>query len=204
MSQQYLEFFCDQCGFSASETVEWGYFSYAVSPEPVPVKRELVWCHGCGRPTPGESLASRVGVLKREDMLQKARGALQKELDSLAASKNFLDRIFWWKERESQLVVELRNQITEIAKDLERETILVMHQLNRKTPARCLICGSVHIVPFPPGEKVSLFDENSKGNGSMAFIHPNCGGTVSGRDSGLRASVRMSHRMYDIDGQFLG
>lgn len=153
MSWPVTVFTCTRCDFRQGDSHTWGSREYLLADGVrVSVPRRLGWCHSCGSIAAVEDLS---GDAQREECEETER-----ELADLR----------FWKLRE-------RKWLQQNLADLQ-DTLQLLKQ--RKSPARCLHCGSADI-------------------GSIS-IHPGCGGVLQAKLSDVRLALRRTVVLYTPEG----
>jgi len=153
MSWPVTIFTCTRCDFRQGDTHTWGIREYVLADGVrVSVPRRLGWCHSCQSIAAVEDLS---GDEQRE------------ELEEIQVA---LVVLRFWKFRERKW---LRRQLADAL-----DTLDLLKE--RKSPARCLHCGSADI-------------------GSIT-THPGCGGVIQAGLSDLRIALRQIVTRYTRGG----
>lgn len=170
MSIEVLQINCDTCDFGSSNLSTWGVWEYLLA-NGVRIRAEIFlgWCHDCKNIAPVECLdvsAAQTEVKKQQEYLAtlKSDSALQEEVED-------------WQFYANKLA------------DAEDYLSLIT---NRKSPPKCLCCGSENIVA-PVISSTSGVESNGVPV-PTEFIHPGCGGRITMSYDGFR--VAMKSRAY--------
>lgn len=173
--------FCDSCDFRAGTAVSWGRFIYRLQGgEEVSLNRTLGWCYSCASIEPIE-------VLSDKDKLEAGAHRLTTELDSFG-KVTFFERIRGGLRKREDAIKRLTERLSE-----ENKRLRFLAQ--RKSPPKCLACGSEEVEEMPHanpeegGEPINLH-----------FIHPHCGGTLWIEKTGIRYMFRFTPKYYDSNG----
>lgn len=171
MSFEVLEFQCDNCDFHSSDLDTWGIWEYLL-PNGVRIQAEirLGWCHDCKNIAPVEYLdvsAAQAEVKKRQEYLAtlKADSSLQEDVED-------------WQFYANRLA------------DAEDYLSVIT---NRKSPPKCLSCGSDHAVA--PVVSSTSGVESDGVPVPTGFTHPGCGGQITMSYDGFRIALQpQAHR----------
>lgn len=205
MSTPALLFSCTRCEFTGSNTSLRGDWSYESDGRLFPIDRELGWCDDCGGfspveniPTPEKIEAQKMRRLKEEQELK----------EQIRAYRQLLP----WHKRYSLTAVRLpddlssRKSVVDSGAREIKESIARLRFLDgRKSPARCLACGSTQIAPTQL-PAVPFIDKRWDPHLPepepipTGFQHPGCGGDITARYSTVWLSVRMYHNVFDTEG----
>lgn len=196
MSMPVTTFYCTSCDFRQGDVETWGSRVY-VTPDnrTVQVPRRLGWCEDCG------GLAS-VETFSEAEIRKEIRD-IEEELQAMPSEPSrqpwevfkYLPFSGWetkvqrWHYKQDQLVGKL-----------DETTTLLAIIKQRKSPPRCLECGSSR-VRAPLVQDKSFWD--SPKPVATGFIHPGCGGELWADEDGMRISLRPSTRYYSGDGEFI-
>jgi hypothetical protein len=102
----------------------------------IDVHTEPVWCRQCGKITHGEEIESQEEIDRTLAHLQERRAAMLSEAES----------------ERYPAVQDLGGRFS--AAYIESMTRRSEWRKARKSPPRCVLCGSIEIVRLPPGEHV--------------------------------------------------
>jgi hypothetical protein len=190
-------FYCTKCDFEQGDAGTLGSKEYLL-PNGVrlPVDWQLGWCNDCG----GLSAVEELSEEERRKSVEKAEQELAKHPPRPVRHwwqlHWFLLNVVW----QQRLGEGERNHLDLVAKlDVARDALSFLGQ--RKSPARCLACGSIHVVaPLVRNHEPWEDPERPKATG---FTHPGCGGELWMREDGLRIGLRPSVRRYTPEGDFL-
>jgi hypothetical protein len=161
----------------------------------VQVPRRLGWCEDCG------GLAS-VEIFTESDIRKEIRD-IEEELQAMPSEPSrqpweihkYLPFNGWetkvqrWHYKQDQLIGKL-----------DEKTTLLGIIKQRKSPPRCLECGSTRVMAPLVADKTFWDSEKPAVTG---FIHPGCGGELSADEDGMRISLRPSTRYYSSEGEFI-
>jgi len=195
MSVATTQITCSNCSFSASDSVNWGHFSYELDDGTlIPLQRSLGWCNHCSDVVAIESLSPI--PMQQTDILGRPRKSVFELKLELQTTKNRLRNIFGFgKDRIARLTSDLEFTVKE-----ERENDLYNNLVeSRAGSPRCLRCSLRDIHPLKIPDLTERHPPLSTG-----FIHPECGGQIMACKSGFRVSMRFDRvRIYDCEGCFL-
>lgn len=170
---------CEACGASFSTNVLVGNFVYELRDgTQIPLDRTYGWCDACERMVAIEDLSGR-----------SALDDLRKYKDWKLQAEDKLRRSIFFQGKEKQRLSEINNLIAET----ERQLAFLQ---NRKSPAKCLTCGSesnkiLPRVPFPDKTGVPV---------AAGWSHPSCGGRMFATLQNYRFSMSNAPRVYDEHG----
>lgn len=188
MSMPFSIITCDQCDTSWGTNRVWGIFRYQLPEgQQAWVERKLAWCHSCSAFCPVEVIPPKNKLLADLKEAKEGLDAAQAEL----VKDN-------WIRRTLKRPSRLRREMIELGMKKYREAQASLDCLAiRKSPPRCLECGSTHITDIIWKKE---FPANINGE---EFFHPSCGGKLSEHDSGYMVSARSIPRLYDVEGNVL-
>lgn len=184
---------CNRCGYSQSGGYV-GAREYALpGDKSLPILSLLGWCHDCGQ----------LESIENTDPIQwlKEISTIQEQIASVNGQKK------WWGIRWlyvryifGDMIKDrvINETFSHWAKKLEQALLGFKVLSDRKSPARCLTCGSTRVVP---AEYVT--DPNALTEPKI--IHPDCGGAISSIYEGDICISRGSRRVrrYSIDGDYI-
>lgn len=203
MSMPFVALFCTECDFQSTTRVMWGARSYLTGRTRVPIRRTLGWCFDCQTFCPIEMLADkkRIRSLKVE-ISEKEAVVLNAKLDVMN-NRSWLKRLLNMKIVLPDKIEQVAREVNSLQRELTEEVSRVELLATRKSPPRCLECGSTEteLVNADFNHFPSL-DEPQE-SFSIGFHHPQCGGEILGEPSGMRVSVRLQHRGYNREGVFI-
>lgn len=202
MSMPYEDYYCSQCNFKSASFVLWGRFTYKSSLGEVPVNRCLGWCYSCKGLVPMEEFPSRAHIEELITNISKTT----KQISNWKLQKNISNNIFrklinYFTKMPDEIHRICNNRlylIEELKDELDRKNILAI----RHSGPRCLICGSYNCKAVT-GPKSSDKLHRRENELLLGMKHPDCGGDLLFKHSGIRAGVRLYYRFYDIDGGLL-
>ena len=203
MSMSVDYFSCDRCDFNASITSCWGKFSYQDQSELLPVNRAAGWCYSCSSIVPVEILPEQVTVATlKADVSEKERQLSEAKARSIA-KQTFLQKIFRIRQGVPEYIRDLESNYSGAVDCLDEEKQRLRFLERRRSPPRCLKCGSIECHPLPPQTDGMEANGCIKHVFPIGFQHPGCGGNLLAKTSDFRVSMILSHRIYDIEGIFL-
>jgi hypothetical protein len=194
MSLPVTSYTCTKCDFTQGDARTWGVKEYVLENGlRIPLNWSLGWCHDCNGLAAVEALSETVC---REEMAE-----AQSDLDGFGPPPvrrwwqlhRFLLRGWWRKKVENWMYC---------ACDVEdaRDALRLVQE--RKSPPRCLACGSRRVDAPLVTDRSEWKDE--AGRRRTGFIHPGCGGEIMQFMNGdFRLGLRPSIRRYTAEGEFI-
>ena len=203
MSMPFLVFSCSRCDFTGASTVVWGEFLYAASPEPVALERDLGWCSACAGLAPVEVLPTP----DRIDRLRSEIGRHQRRVEAATAraraQQPWLDRLLRREPPLPRHVTEAQRRRKCLLSQLAEEEARLALLKDRRSPARCLKCGSTACELLPPSVHPIGNPEDPGFPVRIEMRHPGCGGELEVAHSGVRIVLELSQRTYDVEGRLV-
>jgi hypothetical protein len=199
MSLPVTKFYCKKCDFEGGDVGTWGMHEYVLpNSVRIPINRLLGWCDDCDQIASVE-LFSRT---ESEKEVQQAEDAVEEHMQLLPRRRwwqlhQFV--FYWiWKHR----VTEWESKQFDLLCKLDDAKDVVVHLQQRKTPPRCLECGSrkVHAPVVTNSETDEYLEEKPCATG---FVHPGCGGEIWMRMDGMRIALKPSVKYYTPEGDLI-
>ena len=190
MSWPVTTYYCTKCDFRQGDAGTWGTREY-VLPDGIriPVNSALGWCAQCNAITAVESL----DIGRREAELREAERELEKQGGQPVRRwwqiHRFLVPMFWRRDLANWYF--FAGMVEDARAALQLITM-------RKSPPKCLACGSDEITT-PLISDTSEWTDVSQPT-RTGFIHPDCGGELSMVMDGLRIGLKPSVRRYTPEG----
>jgi hypothetical protein len=197
MSLPSITYKCNRCDYSQCGAVAWGTEEYVLQNGlRLRAPSQLGWCHDCKDLAPIESIS----IEDRLADIQRIENDLAECVPPPILPWWRLDRFIF---REGARIIEeyrAQRQHSLTAALADAHDLLDLQQ-RRKTPARCMECGTTNVTaPFITNE--SPWEDRSQPR-PTGFIHPDCGGEIVMVDDGLRIGLGQSVRRYTPDGDFI-
>ena len=190
MSWPVTTFYCTKCDFKQGDLVAWGAREYVLSHGiRIQVCSRLGWCEDCR------------GLAAVEDLSQESRRADLEEATRELIALQFRPVRRWWELQWFILAglwrrkVETWNCCAGKVDDAKDALNLIA---SRKTPPRCLACGS-NRVTAPLVTDTSEW-RNTNQPKRTGFLHPGCGGEMWMIEDGFRIALKPSIRRYTPEG----
>ena len=187
---------CLGCGLKAMEPGFGLRFAYQVDGLSVPIKHSAGWCHECEGVAPIEVFDSPEELLTLEGKLEALRKERDAELTRIEQSRR------WWQRRgqRTSALIDLDWQIER----MEKQAMVIQQRLSfldgRRSPPRCLQCGSTDAFPFAVIPDFTVYYGKTQGPVALGVKHPGCGGELAVMDDGTRFSYIPTLRLYDSEG----
>ena len=187
---------CRGCGFKSWEPGFAFRFAYKIEGSLVPIRHSAGWCHACGGFASVEVFDAPEELLTLDGKL----AVLRKEHDAELARIELSRR--WWQRRgqRTSALVDLEWKIKRMEQQVEeiqqRQSCLV----GRRSPPRCLQCGSTDAFPFAVIPDFTVYYGKTQGPVALGVKHPGCGGELAVMDDGTRFSYTPTLRLYDSEG----
>lgn len=157
---------CCRCNRSYTSDDLAGRFEYQVSDgSQFPLQQTGGWCYDCDDHVPIEDL-------RTEELLQEISAVRE----SFSKKTGLFTSISSSHKHEMELLTDQLSRLEGHLRLIER----------RKTPAKCLMCGSGEISPTSEV--------------GMVCYDPECGGTLEAQDEPIYRSLVFDRRIYDKDG----
>ena len=188
MSMGVTTYYCDTCTFEQWDSHTWGRRAYFLWEGcSVPLEWELGWCEGCG------------GLAAVEVLSKDRRRAELEKAESDLTELNFRRKRRWWELPWTwRNKMEKWKQLAPKAHDAKLALKLIM---DRKTPPRCLNCGSEHVIA-PLQTDNSEWQDSSQPK-RIGFLHPRCHGELWKKRSDTRLAFQRSILLYAPGGEFI-
>lgn len=182
MSMPFSTIQCDICLKEWVTHVFWGAYSYRLPDRRiVKVDRTLAWCDSCN------NFVTMEQIPKPEETEERlAEASRQLEANKTPKKHLFLDLI-------KLQIPSNPKDIKLYKKTLAKAEALKDWRVIRKSPPKCLSCGSTNV------REAHLWGSSEK----EPIRHLNCGGAFLVEESKVRISKRLKHRFYDVEGNFL-
>lgn len=197
MSWPATTFKCNRCDFSQCDAVAWGTKEYLLpSGLRLQAPSQLGWCHDC------KDLAA-VESISAEDRLAEIQER-EKDLAECPAPRTprwwHLGRYFFYKATLAFEKLEKRHHFSRVVRLADARDLLILQQ-QRKSPPRCMVCGSANVTA-PIMLNRARWEDRSQPK-TTGFQHPNCGGDILMIDDDLRIGLAPSVRRYTAEGEFI-
>lgn len=188
MSFGVTSYYCDTCDFEQWDSRVWGRREYFLGEGySVQLEWDLGWCEDCH------------GLAAVEVLSEAQRRAELEKAESELAALGFRPGPRWWEFPWTwQSKLEKWKEIAPKAHDAKLALQLI---LDRKTPPRCLACGSEHVIAPLETDKSEWIDYSQPKR--IGFLHPGCGGELWKKKSDTRLAFRRSVLLYTPNGQFI-
>ena len=106
---------------------------------------------------------------------------------------------FWlFQPRKSTEQLKLEYEVESVGKRLAEYQLTRTALSARTSQARCLSCGAEGCSVLPPLE-VNYLETGAPV--PIGFVHPGCGGQITIACDGMRLSVRLTEKAYDLEGR---
>ncbi|WP_374288883.1 hypothetical protein [Pseudomonas fluvialis] len=197
MSMPVATYGCTACDLSCWDASTWGYRYYLHGETKVRMRVAIGWCHACADLGVIEVLPDAAGELERQRKLEAYRAELS---EVLAASP---PRKRWWQfsANKSTRQMILEGEVESAAEALAEYRLAREALSSRVSRGRCLRCGSDDCLQLPPHE-ARYYDPEPRPE-PIGFEHPGCGGQITIYCDGLRVSMRLTEKAYDLEGSLL-
>lgn len=184
---------CTACELSSWDSGTWGYRYYVYGEAKLRMRVGMGWCPSCNDLNPVEVLPDAEG----EQLLQRKLQALQADLDVVLAV--IPKKRFWlFQPRKSTEQLKLEYEVESVGKRLAEYQLTRTALSARTSQARCLSCGAEGCSVLPPLE-VNYLETGAPV--PIGFVHPGCGGQITIACDGMRLSVRLTEKAYDLEGR---
>jgi len=209
MSLPFLSFSCSNCEYHATDLVCSGQFSYEGPSGIVSIKKGLGWCNYCSDIVSVEILPS---VKRAEELKSDIADKMQRInqcRDRLEQSRSWIKKLFKSPVNLPSEIQDLQWQCKYKSMEMRDEQQRIKLLESRKTPPRCLSCGTTDCLPLPeipqlPEPQYPLFSSETPGQAvKIGFKHPGCGGNLLVEWSDVWVNMKSKHRIYDIEGRFI-
>jgi hypothetical protein len=167
---------CDSCGYSQRISDD-GLRSYQMPGDVrVTIRHQFAWCRVCGMVVVAERLPTS--------------DQLTKELADVEQMANERPDVFASPVETAQEGI-----------DRERKQLLCLIQIieDRRSPERCLQCGSTSIIPIPPLDEDDEDEDDWQDECFNKIEHPNCGGLLT--LNGIGFSLNRTWTFYTTEGE---
>lgn len=209
MSSPFRVFSCSRCEFTGLDLVISGYFNYEVPSGLFSISRGLGWCNECNGIVAIEDMpnAQKIADLKSE--IEKKEQYIAQALDRLEKSRTWFKKLLKISVVQPPKIRALMRQCEYDRIDMESEKQLLLLLANRKSPPRCLECGSIDCFLLPklpalPELKYPLFSSQTPQIPvEIGLKHPGCGGELLVKFSGAWINMEPNRRIYNIEGRLI-
>ncbi len=158
------ELLCDRCPFTQELSTVLACYRLSQR-EAIPIFAELAWCHACRRVVQAEKF---VGVEEIRQELLRTGDWLPFSLDRYGEGE-WVHLEYWLSRVDSKCLNSARTRRKAYVRLLRS---MLRWRRERRSPPRCLTCGSTKLEYFTAGDGVSVF---------ATLVHPGCGGVISFR-----------------------
>jgi hypothetical protein len=203
MSAPAVMFGCDRCEFRASAMANWGIFNYQVENDTIPVERQLGWCRSCDTVTPAEVLPTRDSLNAAQARRDSLQAQIQDARNALQSEQSWIARLFGVSPRLPPDIQDLQFvqfALSQTVADWQRALDALKGRTSRP---RCLLCGAHCESYLPSMSGLSEQDDDDDTSVPIGFMHPKCGGQLTAWLPGIRWSVRLRRRTYDLEGRLI-
>lgn len=182
MSMPYTIIECDTCSKKWFSYDFWGMKSYRFNDgRNLHINSVIGWCKCCNDFTNIEKSLTKEEIKNKLELLHY----------NWSEKKTIREYLFY-------RFFRLKQQFKLKFDKLYRKQFQEIHSLedfykSRKSPSKCLKCGSTQI------EEANLWGNEGKN----PILHPNCGGRFGLQKSDMRIAMRLKHRFYSLEGDFL-
>lgn len=198
MSMPVVTYGCTACELSCWDAGTWGYRYYLHGETKVRMRVAIGWCHACADLGVIEVLPDAAGELERQRKLEAYRAELSEVLAAGPPRKR------WWQfsANKSTRQMILEGEVESAAEALAEYRLAREALSSRVSRGRCLRCGSDDCLKLPPHE-IKYYDPELRPE-PIGFEHPGCGGQITIYCDGLRVSMRLTEKAYDLEGLLVG
>jgi hypothetical protein len=172
----------------------WGLFSYASHSRQIPLKRVLGWCGDCAGVVAVEVLPTQAEIDHARNIIASMSVVLNEVRSQAPGRWHWVTKLLRLPPEMPEGAFELWLKLKDARHDLKEDVQRLSALRHRRSSARCLECGSQDCRRLP---RLSLAAEPT------GFVHPGCGGEILSEPSGFRISIRLQHRIYDLEGCLL-
>lgn len=192
-----FSYHCKRCGYSQYTVFTSSYIYVYLDGDQIPLLSQTGWCCDCDSIQDIEdlSITPRLELLRN---LQRKMASIQKKnwpfISRLTYdAREWADDPEWRENLSIDTIYRWSNQIEEVIKGID----LIQ---KRKSPPRCLSCGTTNINSVFPPQTASKSEPDS----SRSLIHPVCGGELELHPE-YDIFVNGSHliREYSTEGKFI-
>lgn len=202
MSMPFLEFSCRRCGFTGTDTVTWGRYSYLATNTLVPINRQLGWCNRCAGLVAVEILPTNERLKAMTEEITSARRNQdrrhEREKENRPWFKKFI-RIHHMSPEFQEAEFQIGCREDALKKEQLRHSALS----TRVSKSKCLSCGSEESFPFPEGVRAAGTYDDPAPAVPSGVKHPICGDELLVKHSDIWANVALTHRLYDLEGRLI-
>ena len=197
MSMPVVTYGCTACDLSCWDAGTWGYRYYLHGETKVQMRVAIGWSHACADLGVIEVLPDAAGELERQRKLEAYRAELSEVLAAGPPRKR------WWQfsANKSTRQMILEGEVESAAEALAEYRLAREALSSRVSRGRCLRCGSDDCLQLPPHE-ARYYDPEPRPE-PIGFEHPGCGGQITIYCDGLRVSMRLTEKAYDLEGSLL-
>ena len=206
MSVPFKVFSCSRCEFFATDLFLSGFFSYESSSGLFSVSRELGWCNECNDISPVEKIPTAQEIAASESEIYKKEEHVAHLQDSLEKKRSWFRKLFKISVRIPAEIQNLKIECEYLRTYMETDRKILLLLISRKSPPRCLKCGSTDCmllpkIPYIPAPDYPLFSTEDPGPPiKIGFKHPSCNGELLVKYSDVWISFKKKHRIYDTEG----
>lgn len=209
MSVPFKVFSCSHCDYESSDLVLRGLFCYQGSFGSLSIERQLGWCQECGQIVAIEDLPNQQKIEKEHADITEKKQYIEKYLYSMQENRSWIKKLFGLTIKPPSEIESLKSECSYMELNLKEKQKALPIMEQRKSPPRCLYCGTVNCFSLPklpkiPSPEYPLFSNKDPGPPiEIGFKHPGCGGNILVRFSEVRLSLGNKHRIYDLEGRFI-
>lgn len=193
MSWPVTTYYCTKCDFKQGDLVTWGTKEYVLgNGVRIQAWPRLGWCEDCRELAAVEDLS-----------VESHRADLDKAVNELIAP-GFRPVRRWWELHWFILPGLWHRKFKDwnccVSKiDDAMDTLRLIAR--RKTPPRCLACGSNHVTAPLVTDRSEWRDTSQPKK--TGFVHPGCGGEMWMLMDGFRIALKPKIRRYSPEGDFI-
>lgn len=206
MSMPHLDFSCTACNYASTSLSLHGRRYYKLDKEFFHADYQIGWCFSCKSLSPIELMPEQSVLQQKQLEVAELRIKLEKMESRPKRELSWLQKLMGQKEKNEEASEKLdpfvKSRIEKLEEEIASSTVLLKLFKNRKSPIRCLNCGSdKHL--YLNTDEWRRFYELTKPE-PIGLKHPFCGGELLARCSEVRFHMKLKKFIYDFDGRQIG
>jgi len=209
MSLPFKVFSCSRCEFTGLDLVISGHFNYEAPSGLFFISRRLGWCNECNGIVAVENIPNVQKIVELKSEIEKKEQYIAHSLDRLEKSRSWFKKLLNLSVDPPSEIRSLILQCEYDRIDMKSEENILSLLVNRKSPPRCLECGSIDCFLLPelpslPEPQYPLFSSQTPQSPvEIGLKHPGCGGELLVKFSEAWISIEPKRRIYDVEGRLI-
>ncbi len=206
MSMPHLDFSCTACDYNSTSLSLHGRRYYQCNEQFFHAECQTGWCFACKSLAPIELMPDQQVLQQKQFEVAELRKETEKTDNQPKKELGWLQKLMGHKERNEKTSEKydpfVKSRLEKLEEEIASSIVLFKLFKNRKSPIKCLACGSEKHLYLNTNEWRRFYKLEKPE--PISFKHPFCGGELLARCSEVRFQMKLEKFIYDLDGCYIG